>query len=75
MNMGCCGNGDKTDAVEMSSHSKDDDEKPVGEYGKKNLYFFYHKNFFMFLYVFIYILYILIYLCFLLYKCVLCVCV
>jgi len=36
--MGCCGNGDKTDAVEMSSHSKDDDEKPVGEYGKTRKY-------------------------------------
>lgn len=31
--MGCCGKGDKTDVVEMSSHSKEDDEKPVGEYG------------------------------------------
>ena len=31
--MGCCGSGDKTDAVEMSSSGKNEDEKPLGKYG------------------------------------------
>ena len=37
--MGCLGNGEKTDAVEMSSNGKDEDEKPIGKYGKKRFFY------------------------------------
>ena len=32
--MGCCGNGDKTDALEMEDHNGEGDGKPTGKYGK-----------------------------------------
>jgi len=37
--MGCCGNGDKTDALEMEDHNGEgDDGKPAGKYGKSKKY-------------------------------------